>query len=98
MASGTTAVEIFGQRSGVTLLSVFERKVIRCGNKVMKSGPDLHASEAETMRFSAENTSIPILGSTNTRWTASPYRVSLWTTLKGIDWTKFAMSFLKIKS
>ncbi|KAG0645129.1 hypothetical protein D0Z07_9187 [Hyphodiscus hymeniophilus] len=45
---------------GVVLHSTFNRKIVRYGNRIVKSGPDLRPSEAETMRFIAENTNIPI--------------------------------------
>jgi aminoglycoside phosphotransferase (APT) family kinase protein len=45
---------------GVTLFSNFKHKVVRYGDKVVKSGPDILPSEAETMRFIAAKTSIPI--------------------------------------
>ena len=41
-------------------MSSFSRKVIRYGNKVVKSGPGILPLEAETMRFIAANTSIPV--------------------------------------
>ena len=41
-------------------MSSFSRKVIRYGDKVVKSGPGILPFEAETMRFIAANTSIPV--------------------------------------
>jgi aminoglycoside phosphotransferase (APT) family kinase protein len=41
-------------------MSCFSRKVVRYGDKVVKSGPGILPSEAETMRFIAANTSIPV--------------------------------------
>jgi len=57
MTSNTNTSEF---SEGITLHSTFKRKIVRYGNKVVKSGPDLHPSEAETMRYIAANTRIPI--------------------------------------
>jgi hypothetical protein len=44
----------------ITLFSNFKRKVVRYGDKAVKSSPDILPSEAEAMRFIAANKSIPI--------------------------------------
>lgn len=43
-----------------TLHSTFKRKVVRYGDKVIKSGTDVRAAEAENMRFIAAHTTIPV--------------------------------------
>jgi aminoglycoside phosphotransferase len=45
---------------GVVLHSLFNRKIVRYGNKVVKSGPYVRLSEAETMQFIAAHTTIPV--------------------------------------
>jgi aminoglycoside phosphotransferase (APT) family kinase protein len=45
---------------GIILHSLFKRKIVRYGNKVVKSGIDLRPSEFDATRFVGANTSIPI--------------------------------------
>ncbi|KAL2830376.1 hypothetical protein BJY01DRAFT_260912 [Aspergillus pseudoustus] len=44
----------------MVLHSLFARKVIRLGDKVVKSGPNLQAHEADNLHFIAANTTIPV--------------------------------------
>ncbi|KAG4426858.1 hypothetical protein IFR04_000289 [Cadophora malorum] len=49
-----------GNANELVLHSSFKRKIVRYGNRVVKSGPDLRPSEAETMIFIKKHTAIPI--------------------------------------
>ncbi|PYI32684.1 kinase-like protein [Aspergillus indologenus CBS 114.80] len=54
------------------LHSLYGRKVVRVEeNRVIKSGPNLRAHEAQTLRFVADNTTIPVPTVHETRWEGS---------------------------
>lgn len=49
------------EAEGEVLHSLFGRKVVRVGeDRVVKSGPNLRAHEANTLRYIAANTTIPV--------------------------------------
>lgn len=52
----------------ITLHSLFHRKVVRVDNLVVKSGPNLRIHEAQTLRFIAANTTIPVPKVHDLRW------------------------------
>ncbi|KAI9933695.1 hypothetical protein ASPWEDRAFT_167965 [Aspergillus wentii DTO 134E9] len=53
---------------GDVLHSLARRKVTKIGDKVIKDGPNLRVHEAETLRFIAANTSIPVPNVHDVRW------------------------------